>query len=132
MRSFVCDVFPITGNREIESKIELMCVQVCQTAFEWLYDVSHPTKIKLVNEVKNGYMHAFARAKSKRTMNQQTASLISWLEVFFRDTCDIMPMCENQNGSTHRHLPTSYTRTMILEKYNKEMMSRGASGMWSL
>jgi hypothetical protein len=35
-----------------------------------------------------------------------------------------MPMCENQNGSTNRHLPSWFTKIIVLNEYIKDMESR--------
>ena len=47
-----------------------------------------------------------------------------WLTEFFADICDIMPMCDNTYGKTNRHLPSWFTREIVLKEYEIEMESR--------
>jgi len=107
----------------------LLNFQVCQKTFEVIYDIAHNRKLSIVNEIKNGNILKAARKKKvQQLQNTKSASLKTWLGLFFENTCDIMPMCDNMNGSTHRHLPSTYNKTKILEKYNTEMETRKQNG----
>jgi hypothetical protein len=44
-----------------------------------------------------------------------------WLNDFFEFVCDVMPMRENNNGSTQRHLPSWFTLDIIHSEYTKDM-----------
>ena len=91
----------------------LLNFQVCQKTFEVIYDIAHNRKLSIVNEIKNGNILKAARKKKvQQLQNTKSASLKTWLGIFFENTCD------NMNGSTHRHLPSTYNKTKILEKYN--------------
>jgi hypothetical protein len=35
--------------------------------------------------------------------------------------CDVMPMCENQNGTTERHLPSWFTMELVMNEYIRDM-----------
>ena len=89
-----------------------------------LYDVSKPTKLRLVREVKNGDAGGFKRLAKKVKNSTAADNLKLWLTTFFSSICDIMPMCENLNGSTNRHLPSWFTKEIVLNEYIKDMESR--------
>jgi hypothetical protein len=89
-----------------------------------LYDVSKPTKLSLVREVKDGGAGEFKRLVKKVKTSTTTDNLKLWLTTYFHSICDIMPMCENQNGSTNRHLPSWFTKEIVLNEYIKDMESK--------
>jgi hypothetical protein len=90
----------------------------------FLYDVSKPTKQRLVREVKDGDAGGFKRLAKKVKTSTAADNLKLWLTDFFNSICDIMPMCENLNGSTNRHLPSWFTKEIVLNEYIKDMESR--------
>jgi hypothetical protein len=61
----------------------------------WLYDVSKPTKLQLVREVKMGNFGNFKRLEKKAIKQTAADNLKRWLTSFFDAVCDKMPMCEN-------------------------------------
>ena len=87
----------------------------------WLYDVSKPTKLQLVREVKNGDSGIYKRIEKKSRSFTSSDNLTIWLTSFFETICDVMPMCENQNGATYRHLPSWFTIEIVLNEYTKDM-----------
>jgi hypothetical protein len=87
----------------------------------WLYDVSKPTKLSLVREVKNGEHGDYKRLEKKSKMISARDNVKLWLHDFFESICDVMPMCENNNGSTQRHLPSWFTLDIIHSEYIKDM-----------
>jgi hypothetical protein len=89
-----------------------------------LYDVSMPTKLRIVREVKDGDAGEYKRLVKKVKTLTTTDNLKLWLSTFFKTTCDIMPMCENQNGSIDRHLPSWFTKEIVLNEYIIDMESR--------
>jgi hypothetical protein len=89
-----------------------------------LYDVSKPTKLRLVREVKDCDAGEFKRLAKKVKTSTAADNLKLWLTTFFHSVCDIMPMCENQNGSTNRHLPSWFTNEIVLNEYIKDMELR--------
>ena len=89
-----------------------------------LYDVSKPTKLSLVREVKEGDAGKLKRLAKKVKTSTTADNLKLWLTTFFHSICDIMPMCENQNASTNRHLPSWFTKEIVLNEYIKGMESR--------
>ena len=95
--------------------------QVCHNAFMWLYDVSKPTKLSLVREVKNGEHADYKRLEKKSKTTSARDNVKLWLHEFFESICDVMPMCENNNGSTQRHLPSWFTLDIIHSEYTKDM-----------
>ena len=96
------------------------CLQICQKAFEFLYDVSHETKLKLVREVQNGVVGENKRMKKIIESPNKADQVQGWLTVYFEENCDIMPMCDNQHGKTDRHLPFFFTKTMVYKKFLSE------------
>ena len=90
----------------------------------YLYDVSKPTKLRLVREVKDGDAGEYKRLVKKVKTLTAADNLQMWLTTFFKSVCDIMPMCENHNGSTNRHLPSWFTKEIVLNEYIKDMESR--------
>ena len=89
-----------------------------------LYDVSKPTKLSLVREVKDGDVEEFKRLAEKVETSTTADKLKLWLTTFFHSICDIMPMCENQNRNTNRHLPSWFIKEIVLNEYTKDMDSR--------
>lgn len=87
----------------------------------WLYEVSKPTKLRLVREVKDGSSGDFRRHEKKSRTVSSTDNLKLWMIDFFDTVCDVMPMCENTNGGTSRHLPSWFTKEMVLDNYNNDM-----------
>ena len=100
---------------------------MCQKAFEFLYDISHETKLKIVREVLEGVVDEYKRVRKIIHSESGEDAVRVWLKDFFESHCDIMPMCENQHGSTDRHLPSSFSKKLIWEKYIDEM-SRSKDG----
>jgi hypothetical protein len=90
----------------------------------FLYDVSKPTKLQLVREVKEGDAGEYKRLVKKVKTLTATDNLKLWLSTFFKTICDVMPMCENQNGSTDCHLPSWFTKEIVLNEFIKDMKSR--------
>ena len=86
-----------------------------------LYDVSKPTKLQLVREVKSGDTGVYKRLEKKSRTMSASDNLKIWLKDFFETICDVMPMCENQNGKTYRHLPSWFTIDIVLNEYIKDM-----------
>ena len=89
-----------------------------------MYDVSKPTKLRLVREVVDGTSGSFQRLEKKSRIMTARDNLKLWLTEFFSDICDIMPMCDNSYGKTYRHLPSWFTRDIVLKEYEIEMESR--------
>ena len=89
---------------------------VCHASFMCLFDVSKPTKLGRVLEVKDGDVGEFKRLVKKVKASTTANNLNLWLSTFFQSICDIMPMCENQNGSTYRHLPSWFTKENVLNE----------------
>ena len=87
----------------------------------WLYDVSKPTKLQLVREVKSGDSGEYKRLEKKAKTITASDNLKLWLGDFFEMICDVMPMCENQNGSTERHLPSWFTMELVMNEYIRDM-----------
>ena len=87
----------------------------------WLYDVSKPTKQQLVREEKNGDSEIYKRIEKKSSSFTTSDNLNIWLTSFFETICDVMPMCENQNGASCRHLPSCFTIEIVLNEYIKDM-----------
>jgi hypothetical protein len=87
----------------------------------WLYDVSKPTKLQLVREVKNGDSGIYKRIMKKSRSFTSSDHLKIWLTSFFETICGVMPMCENQNGATYRQLSSWFTIEIVLNKYIKDM-----------
>jgi hypothetical protein len=97
----------------------------------WLYDVSKPTKLQLVREVKEDECGDYRRlVKKARHLATTADNLKLWLNVFFESVCDIMPICENQNGGSARHLPSWFTKDMVLNKYIMDMESKQTSWVY--
>ncbi len=96
-------------------------LQICHTAFMWLYDVSKPTKLQLVREVNSGDSGIYKRIEKKSRSFTASDNLKIWLTSFFETVCDVMPMCENQNGATYRHLSSWFTIEIVLNEYIKDM-----------
>jgi hypothetical protein len=90
----------------------------------YLYDVSKPTKLSLVREVKDGDASEFKRLVKKVKTSTDDDNLKLWLTAFFESICDIMSMCDNENGSTNRHLPSWFTKEIVLNEHIKDMDSR--------
>ena len=89
-----------------------------------LYDVSKPTKLQLVREVKDGEAGEYRQLAIKIKTATPVDNLKMWLTSFFQSICDIMPMCENENGSTNRHLPSWFTKGIVLTENIKDMESK--------
>ena len=102
----------------------MLFAYVCHATFMCLYDVSEPTKLSLVREVKDGDAGEFKRLATKVKTSTATNNLKLWLTTFFNLICDIIPMCENQNGSTNRNLSSWFTKEIVLNEYIKDMESR--------
>ncbi len=91
----------------------------------WLYDVSKPTKLQLVRAVKEDECGDYRRlVKKARHLATTADNLKLWLNDFFEYVCDIMPTCENQNGGSARHLPSWFTKDMVLNEYIMDMESK--------
>ena len=89
------------------------------------YDVSKPTKVQLVCEVKEDERGDYIRlVKKARHLATIADNLKLWLNDFFEFVCDIMPTCENQNGGSARHLPSWFTKDMVLNEYIMDMESK--------
>ena len=71
-------------------------LHVFHSAFMWLYDVSKPTKLQLVREVKMGNSGISKGLRKKATPQTATDNLKLWLSSFFDSVCDVMPMCEHK------------------------------------
>jgi len=71
-------------------------LQVCHSAFMWLYDVSKPMKLQLFREVELGNFGNFKRLEKKATTQAAADNLKLWLSSFFDSVCDVMPMCEHK------------------------------------
>ena len=93
----------------------------------WIYDVSKPTKMQLIREVKSGDSGEYKRMEKKQKKSTAADNLRLWLVDFFEMICDVMPMCENQNGSTDRHLPSWFTTEVVLNEYINDMETRNRS-----
>jgi hypothetical protein len=89
-----------------------------------LYEVSKPSKLSLVREVKDGDTRELKRLAEKVKTSTTADNLKLWLTTFFHSICGIMRMCENQNGSTNRHLPSLFTKEIVLNEHIKYMESR--------
>jgi len=89
-----------------------------------LYDVLKPTKLSLVREFKDANVGEFKRLVKKVKTSTFVDNLKLWLTALFQPICDIMPMRVNENGSTNRHLPSWFTKEIILNEYIKDMESR--------
>ena len=59
---------------------------------------------RLVREVKNGEHGDYKRLEKKSKMISARDNVKLWLHDFFESICDVMTMCENNNGITQRHL----------------------------
>ncbi len=100
-------------------------LHICHTAFfMWLYDVSKPTKLRLVREVKRGASSIYQRLEKKSRTLSASDNLKIWLAYFFETICDVMPMCENQNEGKYRHLPSWFTVDIVLNEYIKDMENK--------
>jgi hypothetical protein len=86
-----------------------------------LYDVSKPTKLSLVREQKNFERGDCKKMEKKSKMIIAKNNVKLWLHDFFVSVYDVMPMCENNNGSTQRHLPSWFTLEIIHSEYTKDM-----------
>ena len=87
-----------------------------------LYDVSKPTKLKLVWEVKNGDSGIiYKRIEKKSRYFTISDNLKIWLTSFFEKICDVRPMCKNKNGAIYRHLPSWFTIEIVLNEYIKDI-----------
>jgi hypothetical protein len=91
-------------NAFVFDKFVLLIPRVCHTTFMDMYDVSKPTNLGLVREVKDGDAGEFKRLFKKVKTSTAANNLKLRLTEFFESTCDIMPMCDNEIGSTNRHL----------------------------
>ena len=56
--------------------------QVCHNVFMWLYDVSKPTKLSLVREVKKGEHGDYKRLQNKSKMISARDNVKLWLHDF--------------------------------------------------
>jgi len=63
-----------------------------------------------------------AREKTKDNNGNNQLKVVAFY--FFYSICDVMPMCENQNGGTSRHSPSWFTIEILLNEYIKEMEKR--------
>ncbi len=97
---------------------------VCPVTCMCLYDVSKPTKLSLVREVKDGDAGKFKRLSENVKTSTTADNLKLWLTTFFQSICDIMSMCEYQNGSTNRYLPSWFTTEIVLNEYINDTQSR--------
>jgi hypothetical protein len=111
-------------NAFVFDKCVLHIPKVCHTTFMCLYDVSKSTKLSLVREIKDGDAGEFKRLVKKVKISITANNLKLWLTAFFQSICDIMPMCVNENGSSNRHLPSWFTKEIVLNEYIKDMESR--------
>ncbi len=87
----------------------------------WLYAASKPTKLQLVREVKNGDSGINKIIEKKSRSFTTSDNLKIWLTSFFETICYVMPVCENQNGATYRHLPSWFTIEIVSNEYIKDM-----------
>ncbi len=87
----------------------------------WLYDVSKPTKLSLVREEKNCEQGDCKKMEKKSEMITARGNVKLWLHDFFESVYDVMPMCEKNNESTQRHLPSWFTLEIIHSEYTKDM-----------
>ena len=79
----------------------------------WLYDKSKPTKLSLIREEKTGEHGAYRRLEKESKMLSARDNVKLWLHDFFESICYVMPLCENNNRSTQRHLPSWFTLDII-------------------
>ncbi len=91
----------------------LLIPHVCHASFMCLYDVSKPTKLNLVREVKDGDAGEFKKLAKNFKASTNADNLKLWLTALFQSICDIMPMCVNENGSTDRHLPSWFSKEIV-------------------
>ncbi len=84
-----------------------------------------------MREVKECKCGEYKRlAKKAKHLSNASNNLKLWLTDFFEFVCDIMPTYENQSGGSVRHLPSWFTKDMVLNKYIMEMESRTTSRVY--
>ena len=70
-------------NAFVFDKCVLLIPRVCHATFLCLYDVSEPTKLSLVREIKDGDANKFKRLAKKVKTSTVTSNLKLWLTAFF-------------------------------------------------
>ena len=97
-------------------------MQVCQVAWEKLYNVSHMSTVQLVKQVKLGDLDPTNRLVKTGSKETKQDYVQSWLDTFFKNIADIMP---DSNGRESQHLPEWMTYKWIYEKLCSDTPSEG-------
>ena len=87
----------------------------------WFFEANEASTCpKSKNEKFWEFQNAWEKSDSKKCSGQFKALSYSFLYA----VCDIMPMCENKNGGTCRHLLSWFTIDFVLIEYVKDTEER--------
>ena len=98
--------------------------QVCQRAWEVIYDVSHQQTVLLVREVGQGDMQMPRREPKVMKNDCKSAHVKHWLKCFFENIADRMPDDSNKHGKETMHLPSWMTKNWIHSRCMLELNKR--------
>ena len=92
--------------------------QVCQKAWEIIYDVSHEKTLQLTREVKLGDLQEPKRLAQESFTETKADVVDNWMDKYFEKVADYMPDRDSI------HLPAWMTQSWLHEEFLKNMRTR--------
>ncbi len=89
--------------------------QVCQKAWEVIYNVSHEKTIQLSREVKLGDVTGLKRSIQEKFTTTKFETVDNWMNLYFEKVADHMP---DKNSA---HLPAWMTQAWLHGKFLKSI-----------
>ena len=87
--------------------------QICQKAWEVIYNVSHEKTLQLSREVKLGDVTEPKRSIQEKFTTTKSETVDNWMNLYFEKVADHMP---DKNSS---HLPAWMTQAWLHEEFLK-------------
>ena len=87
--------------------------QICQKAWEVIYNVSHEKTLQLSREVKLGDVTEPKRSIQEKFTSTKSETVDNWMDLYFEKVADHMP------DKNSMHLPTWMTQAWLHEEFLK-------------
>ena len=89
--------------------------QICQKAWEVIYNVSHEKTLQLSREVKLGDVTEPKRSIQEKFTTTKSETVDNWMNLYFEKVADHMP------DKKSAHLPAWMTQAWLYEEFLKNM-----------
>ena len=89
--------------------------QVCQKAWEVIYNVSHEKTLQLSREVKLGDVTKPKRSIQEKCTTTKSETVDNWMNLYFEKVAD------NMADKNSAHLPAWMTQAWLHEEFLKNM-----------